>query len=154
HAGAVSGYLTFIDQPQISDCEGTLHWTKPPQTARQRYQDGFDTSLAAVGCIDRIPPPKTPVLGLDPMASPTAKLRLNAADFPAGTIEQGLVLTAASTLHVNLPNANGVAVTVSRAGTFSGSFRHPVTHVKITLNGLLFPKQNSAAGYFLDATAS
>jgi len=157
-AGAVTGSMTFEDNPGVSDCDGTMTWLKPAQTNSTFYKNGFTTSLAAIGSRYTQPPYRTLALNLA-NTSPNASILLSEPDFPIPIYHQ-LSITHGSnaltdTVQVTDNGADALTLSISAsAGTFTGSFIHPVTGKSVNIKGALLYKQSRAAGFFLSPTQS
>ncbi len=157
--GSLVGSMAFEDVPGMSDCDGSLTWQKPAQTAAGLYKAGFATTLSAVASL--YSPPPAGALALDlPIASSNATVTLSEPDF-ASTLSHDVTLGISPTLPgtdgvtVTSPSADALTMSVkTKSGVFSGTFVNPLTNKATKLQGVLLYKQSIAGGYFLSPTQS
>ena len=145
----IAGVITFGNVASVSDAAGTLHWVKPAQSVAQAYQAGFVTNLSAVASKF---PSATPVLG------------------KSGTMTvKGGTLTVTLTKTVTIPASGGALVITpngtdgttlsvdATTGLITGTFlpgwlANPSDSTRRSVYGVLFPKQNTAGGLFIQTT--
>ena len=156
--GSLTGTLTFENVPDISDCDGALQWVKPTQLKGALYRDGFTTSLSAAG--SRYIAPSAGALALGLAATvPNALIELNETDF-AQPLEKLVTVTIGSAAHTDSITVFNTAadhlslVIKTSNAAISGTFTHPTSGKTVKIQGILLPKQNIAAGYFLGPTQS
>ena len=156
--GTLTGTLIFEDNIGASDCDASLQWVKPAQIKAGPYQAGFTTTVGAIG--SRYAPPPTGALALNcSAATPNLSATLSEPDFvttithQATVIVGGLLHTDAIT--INDPATDGLALIIHTThGTFNGTFVDPVGGKLTKLQGVIFTKQNRAAGYFVSPNQS
>ena len=145
----LAGVITFGNVLNVSDAAGTLHWVKPPQSVAQAYQAGFGIN---VGAIASKFPSATPVLG----KSGTMTLK---GGTMIGTLTKTVTIPASGgTLAITPSGTDGIVMTVNATtglitGTFlPGTLASPADATRRLIYGVLFPKQNAAAGLFVQPT--
>ena len=145
--GVLAGWVDFQPVDDVSDFNGTLHWTKSDTAGGPLYATGFDLEVDLMG--SRFVPPvaghrilnleNSPQNGVIFLGEGNFGPSLN---FPATLLASNVVQTAATT-----PKAFKFTITPS-TGFFSGSFLHPATNKAAVFSGVVFQKQNLATGYF------
>jgi hypothetical protein len=175
--GFISGGLRFDDSALETDafCESMVWFRPNTRTASTKnlttlYPDGWPEGItmqvlgskyvAPAKATLRAPNPPNPntVLGASVagVVAPTTNLSVILADgaMPAETLNPGgLSATSALTVYAapeGVAGANQLKISfVASAGTFSGSFLHPVSKKTVTLSGVAFQKTGQALGSFL-----
>jgi hypothetical protein len=146
-AGVLSGWVDFTPIAQISDFNGTLHWTKPESPAEAFYPAGFDLALDILG---------------SKFASPLNGrliLNFNSTDgrsvlgFSRGNLSELIlketVLSAQNKLIISNPGAESPRLAFTNSsGLFSGSFTPPGAGKRTPFAGVVFQKQAIASGHF------
>jgi uncharacterized repeat protein (TIGR03803 family) len=153
-AGFLAGTLSFENEPGVSDLDGTLSWTKPQQvgSAVALFQGGFSLATTAIGSL-YVVPKGAPALALS-TTSPNATITLVEPNWSTPIVKNVTVATN-NKVTVNNPGTDKLALTISApGGAFSGSFIDPVTGKRQAFTGVLFQKQSSAGGYFVNTTES
>jgi len=145
--GVLAGWIDFQPVNEVSDFNGTLHWTKSDTAGGPLYATGFDLEVDLMG--SRFVPPVAGhrILNLENSAE-NGVIFLGegnldqALNFPATLQASNVVQSAVTT-----PKAFVLTMTPS-TGFFSGSFFHPVTKKTAVFSGVVFQKQNLATGFF------
>ncbi len=154
--GALSGVMTFEEVSGVSDCDGVLEWSKP-QTKPGLYSDGFDTTVSAIGSQYTAPPVGTLAMVL-PATSPNAAVGLAEPDFTstlAGVVNVTVGKGNNDTVTLVSGTATGLTMTITaKSGVFGGTFLNPKSGKTAKVQGVVYPKQNIAGGYFLSPAQS
>jgi hypothetical protein len=139
--GLLAGTLNFQDVPSVSDCAGTLFWSRPAIKSVSPYSAGFETSTQFTAA------------QFNPFIS-------NLNDDDVSFVASGADLLAESSTSVTLhflggflPSYQGgtanVRLMVGAIGdAFMGSFKDPVTNKMDPFVGVLLPKSRTGAGLF------
>jgi hypothetical protein len=139
--GGVGGTLVFRDISQVSDCDGTLYWLKPPTQSHSAYSQGFDLAVKFQAT------QFNPVIG---------GLTRDAASLDASGANLESDFSSSVTLEPNFPavhffggEARNLRLAI-RPGTdsFLGSFKDSTTGAMRSFTGVILPKSRSGAGYF------
>lgn len=145
--GSIFGSITFRDQTEVSDLDGTVDWFRPPNPMAKIFADGFASQTMMIGST-YVRASGEPALAVPPVEE-NVVVNLGEGDLDSELQKSG-------TLETNnrfvVPNANDEKLKVSitsSSGAFRGSFVHPVTGRKTLHSGVVFQKQNLAEGYFL-----
>jgi hypothetical protein len=147
--GYLQGWVQFRDQPGESDFDGTLAWTRPASTGTLPYAKGFGLSIEMIGSLLPAPSSTANVFGL---SSGTVA-------FAGGGLTTG-ISTTATISSKNLvvptpPNPNRVQFVVSaKSGTVAGKFTPIGAKSALTFHGVVFPKSQTASGFFMNAGRS
>ena len=113
------------------------------------YPAGFTNQITALGSRYVPPPSRTRVLDFT-----NGVVLLEGGNLEARTTNV-VTLEPRARLRVIGPNSNHLALVLdAKTGRFRGSFLNPQTHKRDTLRGVLLPKQNIGAGYFLGTNQS
>jgi uncharacterized repeat protein (TIGR03803 family) len=135
--GTIAGTMVF-DSVADSDCNATVDWVKPAQTAGAYYRIGF----AALG---------TELLAAKyaapPFTSGTAGISLTDGNLSTG-IADSLAVSSHFVLNVtgqNIGSLNTLTLTPA-TGAFGGRFLDPVTNRQTPFHGIIF-KKPAAMGY-------
>jgi hypothetical protein len=140
-SGVLAGTLTFQDIPNVSDCGGTLFWSRPAIKSSSPYTGGFETGVQFTAAefnpfIDQL------------------------SGDEAGFVATGADLLAESSTTVTMHFHNGflpsylgstptVRLSIEPIGDyFRGSFEDPVTDKMDSFFGVLLPKSRTGAGFF------
>ena len=145
--GVLTGWIDFQPVDDVSDFNGTLHWTKSVAAGGPLYATGFDLEVDLMG--SRFVPPVAGhrVLNLENSAQNSVIFLGEgnfgpSLNFPATLDASNIVRTAVTT-----PRAFKLTIKPS-TGLFSGSFLHPATSTTAVFSGVVFQKQNLATGFF------
>jgi hypothetical protein len=142
--GSISGEIVFRDQAG-SDADGALVWSKPPRSPDKFYPDGFSTTLSAIGSAYAAPAAGFTALDFANGGSAT----LTGDDLTA-PFTKALTLAPPARFTVLDPGTELLSLRSNpAAGTLKGKFVHPVSAQVTPFRGVLFQKQNFAAGFFL-----
>ncbi len=145
--GGISGTLTFANVPSLSDCSGTLSWTRPPDKSASYYHGGFSTSVTFTADTFN---PVIPGLNGD-----TVYITATGADLLGGR-----------TYSVNVHSgggfapysgfAPGIMLSISPLffDSFSGSLLDSKTGKWVPFNGLLQPKSRTGGALLFSAGQS
>lgn len=142
------GQITVEDIPGTSDMDGEITWFRR-QSASPIYPNGFTVQSSLVGS-QFIPAARgNNVLNLDP-SSDNISAAVGGADI-GGEIDFIATLDQFNRL---IPDDTGSSMRFRMAlsngtGLMSGSFVDPVTGRPVVYQGVVFQKQNIAAGYWL-----
>ena len=146
-AGVLSGWVDFTPVSQISDFNGTLHWTKPESPSEAFYPAGFHLALDVLG--SKFVPPLNGrrVLNFNDNGGQ------GVLGFSRGNLTDVLLndLVLATNNRVSFSTAGPVAPIVSigpTRGLIAGSFLHPVIGKRVPFAGVVFQKQSIASGHF------
>jgi hypothetical protein len=151
--GSLSGTLAFAPNPGISDAAGMLHYFRPPDLpGAPEYRAGFSEIVPAVASAFNMVQVQRILPGLG-ATNGNATLVLS---------EGGL--SSPLSLGVNIDSDNRVSAPVSpvklemtireKNGCFFGEFKVPGTTRRAGFRGVLFQRQDRAAGLFLNQGVS
>ena len=140
--GLPAGTLVFQDVPNVSDCAGTLYWSRPASNSSSPYSVGFETGTQFIA--DKY----------DPFIS---QLKGDVAGFVASGADLSSDFSTSVTLHYQggfIPDYAGAAgnvrlMLVPIGDGFTGSFEDPVTSKSDSFLGVLLPKSRTGAGLFI-----
>jgi hypothetical protein len=146
-AGSIGGTIVFNEIPGVSDCQGTLVWTKPAIRKDAQYPQGFQLSaqVEAVRCDSAI----TGLNG-DEVSFSASGAGLQTAFSANVTLKDGV--PSRSMFGANTTNLH-LAIDPA-ADTFFGSFEDSTTHKTYSFSGTLLPKSRTGAGFFLSGGQS
>lgn len=151
--GTLSGWVDFQPVDDVSDFNGTLHWSKPGAVGGPLYAAGFDMEVDLMG--SRFLPPLSGrrILNLENgIANSVLLLGEGNLDAPmnfAATLDTKNLLQAAA------PASTALKFTIAPAsGLFTGTFMHPGTKKATPFSGVVFQKQNLATGVFTGSSKS
>jgi hypothetical protein len=146
--GRLAGVVTFRDEPEVSDFDGSMAWSKNPLPRSKSYPGGFDLEPVLIG--SRYTPPTKGERALDslPEGPDNAWLTL------AGSQLQDSGFTKTITwLNTNKLTYSGEEMLTARitptTGALSGKFQNRNTKLSLPFAGVLFQKQGLAGGSFL-----
>ncbi len=142
-----------------SDLDGQLDWRRPADQRAKMFQAGFNIpqaqppvpQLAMVGS-EYVPPAVgLPVINLSANI-PNANTKLDLGNLLA-PIAQQIAIDSANKVTVTGTNANRLSVKINTTtGAFTGTFVHPVSNKRVTLNGIFFQKTNLGYGSFIGSS--
>ena len=148
HTGSVMGWTQITG----TNLDGTLEWFKGAQPAKstaRHFKDGFPLhDLTVIGGRYTAPARGELVLGLDPLAAPNAGIAFEDGVL-TGPSTHTFTITPAHTTKVSVSAADLRLTFVAAKGTFSGSFKTGTPARKADLFGVIVPRLNSGAGFFL-----
>ncbi|MBU6300548.1 MAG: choice-of-anchor D domain-containing protein [Verrucomicrobia bacterium] len=155
--GLFGGKLTLRDLTG-SDLDGRMQWIKAldTRTGRRRehsYPEGFSQEVWAIGC--RFTPPLSGVRALDDLADQyyNAEISLIGPSGP-GLNAAGLdaVATWFPTNQIKHFGPRPIDASVNpRNGSFTGTYSDAPARLTISFDGVVFQKQEIAAGVFINA---
>lgn len=154
HAG---GRIVFRDQINTSDFDGKLQWVKKTDAKEKIYAGGFSVERWIIGSRYVAPATGDFILPGLTNSSPNASVSLYGSQL-AGTGLEGELARVVTWndkhqwLHYGPEKLQGK--TNKSNGALSGSFQDPVSRQKLTLKGVVFQKQDIAAGAFLIPSGS
>jgi len=147
--GFLGGPLTFAHLSE-TDLTGIFQWVNPGNQSKTLYPLGFNTLLETDGAVYL-----TPVRNNQPIPLATGTFTLTDGGLP-NPITEPIFLTVypAETVIVTGTDGNPSKLKVAVngvAGSFSGTFTHPVTNKTVAFTGLLYQNNNDpgAAGFFV-----
>jgi sugar lactone lactonase YvrE len=146
--GFLGGPLTFATEPE-TNLTGIFQWVNPGGQSKTLYPLGFNTLLDVDGAI-YLPPVRNnqPI----PLSSGTFTISDGGLPQPFSVPIYLTVYPAESVIVTSSTNPYKFKAAVNGvAGSFSGSFTHPVSKKTVTFTGLLYQNNNDAgaAGYFV-----
>lgn len=147
------GQISVEDIPGTSDMDGEVTWFRR-QTGSAIYPNGFTVQTSLVGSTFAPASPGNNVLNLD-LLPDNISVAVGGADIFgeidfSGTLDQFNRFTADDTgasmrFHMSMSNGSGL---------MSGSFIDPSTGRAVGFQGVVFQKQNIAAGFWLGSLLS
>lgn len=146
---SVFGRIYFRDLTDLSDLDGTIHWF---QTFRKgkAYPNAFSAQLPMVGARYEIPESGQPVFDFG-TTNQTATLIIT-DDVTEDAVPIELAFTFASNGTANFANPGALQPRMQLAvktGLITGSILLPGTTRTTPFQGIVFPKQKGASGYFI-----
>lgn len=154
HAG---GRIVFRNQTNISDFDGQLQWVKRADAKEKIYAGGFSVERWIIGSRFAAPATGSFILSALTEAEPNASVSLYGSQL-AGTGLEGELARVVTWnknhqwLHYGPEKLQGKANKAN--GALTGSFRDPVSGKTLSLKGVVFQKQDIAAGNFLVPSGS
>jgi hypothetical protein len=151
--GVMLGTMTMNLAGAGSDMAGLVNWLKPLNSRDVYFPGGFSIEDAEVlGSIYTAPPAGTRALSGFLNADNNARTSLEEGSLFAN-IPHTATYSADNKVVITNPGNDRLALSLNaKTGTFTGSFVHSVTQRKTSITGVLFQKQNRAAGLFLGTT--
>jgi hypothetical protein len=151
--GEIIGDLTFRDDPQVSDFDGTPCWFRPAIAGAKRFASGFSGTVVLIGSSYVPPPAGTRALAFEEAAD---NGRVAIGDGSADDlIVQVVTLGADNKVAVTRPSTVKLTLKLAvRNGLFRGSFFDVASPRSRSFQGVLFQKQSIASGFFLGDTKS
>lgn len=171
--GSISGFITFRDVTAISDLDAAeLQWFKPAIVKAKQYPAGWPQGLKPnlVGSKFIFPAGaehRSVMPGLNPVSpAGNAEVVFTDGDLPV-SITKAVNVAANNYVTVPTPGADrlvfglyssravtddAMADVASAIGRINGSFVHPVTKVRTSVEGVILQKQGLGTGFFLGAT--
>lgn len=157
--GALSGWVSFRDDPGVSDMDGAdLRWFRAANAKAKLYPsgwpDGIGTDLFGSKFVKDVT--KTP-LG-NAVAAANATVKLDAGLLPVSLENDLSVALSGATAVLGPPagatGSTGLQIGFTANGTFAGKFAHSVDSKNTPFSGVVLQKTSSAFGFFLRAPES
>ncbi len=149
--GRIGGRVLFRDLPWVSDFDGRLQWKKFEDAKEKQYKDGFNVEVALLGSRLISYPNGIRLLGALDDADPNAVFNLIGPSLPptAGQeVERVLSwLLNNKLVHYGPEKLSGSAN--RSTGLLTGSFLDPASKLRVQAQGVVFQKQELAAGQFV-----
>ncbi len=147
NTGVLLGTLAFADLEDISDFDGPLTWFKPANSKAAAFKDAFLTEVDGLGSRFTKPALNT---RLFPLANLGGNSLLHLTQGGLLTdLARLTTLSAANKAVIPLQDADAAALTpVPTTGLLSGAFLHPQLQKSVKFSGVVFQKQDLAAGFF------
>jgi len=140
-AGGIAGTLDFQDVPDVSDCAGTLSWSRPARGSSSPYAQGFTASAQFVAA--RFDP------AIDGLNQDDASFVASGADLQANFTASVTLRPDGGAFSLFGGNATNVHLSILPGGDFFfGSFEDGTTHTMHAFTGVLLPKSRTGAGFF------
>jgi len=147
--GFIGGEMSFAALG-TSDFSGDAAWMKPA-TKGPVHDSAFTTGVEVIGSRYTVPPKGQPVLNVA-NNSPNARVATAAGNVDP-PLDKGVTLTTANKIEVATPEADKLKLSIkTKTGLLHGSFSDDGKTRKV--NGVIFQKQNRAAGFFLGTSES
>lgn len=155
--GCIGGRFTFRSLEGVSDLDGKVRWRKLADSKEAAYPQGFDLECWAIGSRYTVPAAGEYLLADLKTAEPNATLSLwNAQPVPVAPSHTGLGGEAAYAVSwknnhqlVHYGPEKLTAKANKGNGTLTGSFSSLAGGKSLALAGVVFQKQNLAAGTFI-----
>jgi hypothetical protein len=155
-AGTLSGVVRFHEVQDVSDLDGDLAWSKPPQTGAALYRKGFETASHVIGSHYRHPAAGEQALVFTNTVSGTAAFTTSGGDLIT-SINDTVSVSKANIVNRTSPGADRLMLRIVPStglfsGTFLGVFPAGETATKTTstaFSGVLFQKQNLGQGVLI-----
>jgi hypothetical protein len=158
--GSITGPLSIRDLPEASDIDGDdLHWFKPPRTKTKKsttYPDGWPRGILVdfIGSRYAKPNGSAAIPNLPP---PDADGNANVDLVAAGLLDSlalGVNIDAKSKV-TPIGGAAGLKLKIkAKNGAVSGQFTHPATGQTSKITGVILPKSQRGAGFFVSGAES
>jgi hypothetical protein len=149
--GYIGGKLVFRDQPEVSDFDGKLQWTKFADSRETIYKQRFDISVWAIGSKYVAPGKGSPALPGIERPYYNAELSLIGANAPGpvnGALERVISWLGTNELVYYGPEKLSGSATPA-TGQVQGSYTVPSTKAVIGFSGVVLQKQGIAGGVFV-----
>jgi hypothetical protein len=142
--GLIAGSVAVREIPGISDGDGTLWWSRPSSSAGASF-----SGTASVIASRWVKAPLAQTLRATPPTMVRATLTAGELPESVPSIEKDLSADSGTRLTVVSPSDDRLRLAV-RGGTglVQGSFVHPVDQRRRSIQGVIFAKQGSGAGFF------
>jgi YD repeat-containing protein len=147
--GFLSGNVSFVPNPDVSDFFGSLSWLKPATTG-MFHPDEFITDLNFIGSRWAAPPKGVRALDLSNTV-PNADFTATEGDL-AAPLTLSITLDAANKFIVPADPSKLKLSLTATSGVFTGSFMD--SGKTRTIGGVLFQRQNIGSGFFPGSTVS
>jgi uncharacterized repeat protein (TIGR02543 family) len=150
---SISGQIMIEDTPGTSDMDGVVNWYRR-QSRSVLYPNGFSVASSLVGSSFTPQPRGFNVLSLDGIEG-NVSVAIGGGDTDGETDFTGTLDTANRFTSDDLGAQMKFRMTLSNAnGMMSGSFLDPATGRFVPFFGVVFQKQNIAAGYWIGSSLS
>ena len=146
-AGYIDGTMTFEDNVNVSDFDGSLSWYKPAQTTAQSYSEGFTLSLTMLGSAYGAPTTNDYIVDT---TTGVALLTLSGGNL-VSQLQNSLTLLPAPQTGITAVTGSSDSLSVTSVlttGAFTGSFKAPGATTTTPFSGVYFQKQNLGLGVF------
>ena len=154
--GRIGGRVRFREVAGVSDFDGRLQWVKLADAKEKQYSSGFEVGVTLLGSRFVSFPSGIRLLGSLEEVDPNAVLNLIGPSLPPARgeeVERVLSWLVTNRLvHYGPERLSGQAN--RSTGLLSGSFFDPVSKLKVGTQGVVFQKQEMAAGQFVLGTVS
>lgn len=146
--GLVLGWVTFTNRP-TSSLEGEINWINTTLGGTY-YPEGFAISNSVVGSSYT-----PPVSGQRALALTNCAVIIAGGNID-GTLTNNAIFTETNTVIANDTSQLNCQLKLASlaSGIVSGSFTHPVLHVRKNFYGVVLQQQNTAHGLFLGTNQS
>jgi hypothetical protein len=141
--GVLAGILNFQDIPNVSDCAGTLYWSRPAINSSSLYSAGFQTSTQFAAA------------QFNPFISELNDdaVRVDVTQYDGSEFATDVTLHYRNgfiPVYEGEGSGNGpLILSLAPIGdAFSGIFLDPWTDKWATFSGILLPKSRTGAGMF------
>ena len=146
--GLVVGTITFRPVAYLSDLDGDVNWFRPANAKAKTFALGFTNQIALIGSKYVTPPKGTAALQFGPTVG-----ALTVSIAPVPSLAKAVSYSTNNKVTVTEPGADKLTMSVSAAkGLFAGGFVEVTANKKRKFSGVLFQKQQLAAGFFLNST--
>ena len=150
--GSISGPV-MVQNLVSSDMDAQLFWSRPVIPSARYFPNGFNVTISLLGSTYTAPSAGTRILDL---ADTTSNALIG---YMGGgvmlEIDQTATLNASNQITIDLPGEDHLRLGFNLAnGLFSGTFINPDNRRLTVFRGVVFQKQNIAAGYFLGTSDS
>lgn len=144
--GLVEGLLTFANLPS-SDATGKILWTKSAVPTNTSFPQGFSVVLdGTVSLYQR------PAIQPMPASVPLCEIRLEDGS-ATPLLACAAMISDSGAIQFTTPPPNKLSFTHNPStGTLSGSFIHPSTNKKCTIQAVYLQKTGDAYGYYTGPT--
>jgi hypothetical protein len=162
--GGIGGVAVFEDTPNVSDLAALdIIWTRAanyPRATSLFYPDGWPDGIKVdfIGS-KYVVPDRTanqsvlPGLGLVDLVEGNAGFMFSDANLVPTPFTKAVNVDAKNKITVISPGTDKLTATITASsGKIQGSFIHNASLKKTSFSGVVFQKQEMAAGYFLDPT--
>ncbi len=162
--GGIGGVAVFGDTPNVSDLAALdIIWTRPanyPRDITLFYPDGWPDGIKVdfIGS-KYVVPDRTANQSVLPGLNPVNLVEGNAgftfadANLAPTPFTKAVNIDAKNKITVVAPGVDKLAATITAGnGKIQGSFIHNTSLKRTSFSGVIFQKQETAAGYFLDPT--
>ncbi len=155
--GRIGGRVVFGEHEDISDFHGELDWKKFNDGREKLYPAGFQVGVNLIGSLFTPAPKGARVLtDSDLAASGTATLSLFGPNLPPVANNEYEIERTVNWLPNNklIYGVKGSEMLKSasinpKTGLLKGTFTNPVTKLTVKFTGIVFQKQQLAAGHFV-----
>jgi hypothetical protein len=155
-AGTLSGVVRFDEVQDVSDLDGDLAWSKPPQKAAALYRNGFETTTHLIGSHYRPPLRGAQALVFTNTVTGVATLTADNGDL-VNPVDDTVSVNSANIVKKTSAGADRLLLRIVPStglfsGTFAGVYSIGTTATKTVSTafaGVLFQKQNLGQGLLM-----